>query len=73
MATITFDLPVSQLIDAVKNLGSAERRKILNALYDMEEERAIDEALQESMTDADQGHVYPHASVMSETRAKYGL
>ncbi len=48
---LSFCFSVLRLVDSVKKLSGAERRKILNTLYEMEEERANDEALKESIGD----------------------
>lgn len=41
--------------------------------YSQEDEKAIDEALQRSMTDFDRGRVSAHTEVMQRVKDKYGI
>ena len=73
MSTVTLDISVSQLIESIKKMKADERQQILKELYEMEEKHFIEEALKESLEEADNEEIFPHESVVAEMRQKYGL
>jgi len=71
MLTVQVKLSVEDIIASLQNLDLEERNKLQNALFELQDDIELEQAIQEGMEDIKNGRVSPHEAVMKEIKAKY--
>ena len=71
MLTVQVKLMVEDIIASPDDVSYDERGKLQYALYDLQNDTTLDEAITEARGDIKNGRVYAHADVMREIKAKY--
>jgi predicted transcriptional regulator len=71
MLTVQVKLSVEDITASLDNLDDGERKKLQYALYDLQNDTGIDEAIKEAREDIKNGRVHAHEDVMREIKAKY--
>ena len=71
MLTVQVKLDIEDIIGSLQNLDTNEREKLQNALFELQNDLALEQAVQEGLEDVKHGRVSSHESVMKEIKAKY--
>ena len=71
MLTVQVKLNIDDIIASLQNLDNTEREKLQNALFDLQNDLELREAIQEGLDDVKNGRVHSHDAVMKEIKAKY--
>jgi hypothetical protein len=71
MLTVQVKLSVEDIIGSLNNLDEGEREKLQYALYDLQNDAALDEAIKEAREDVRNGKLHSHEDVTREIKAKY--
>jgi hypothetical protein len=71
MLTVQVKLSVEDIIASLDNLDNDEREKLQYALYDLQNDAALDEAIKEARENIKNGRIHAHEEVMREIKAKY--
>ena len=71
MLTVQVKLSIEDIIASLQNLDNIEREKLQNALFDLQNDLELREAIQEGLDDVKNGRVSSHESVMKEIKQKY--
>ena len=64
-------LNIDDIIASLQNLNNKERAKLQNALFELQNDLDLKEAIQEGLADVKSGRVSSHDSVMKEIKAKH--
>jgi predicted transcriptional regulator len=64
-------LSVDEIIASLQNLNNAERKKLQNALFELQNDIDLKNAIQENLDDIKNGRVSAHESIMKEIKATY--
>jgi len=64
-------LNIDDIIASLQNLDNNERARLQNALFELQNDLDLKEAIQEGLADVKSGRVSSHASVMKEIKAKH--
>ncbi|HZY38083.1 MAG TPA: hypothetical protein VFE53_15615 [Mucilaginibacter sp.] len=71
MLAVQVKLSVEDIIASLDNLDQDEREKLQYALYNLQNDAALDEAIKEACDDIKNGRVHAHEEVMREIKANY--
>jgi len=71
MLTDNMKLDIDQIISSLQNLDNKERARLQNALFELQNDLDLKEAIQEGLADVKSGRVSSHESVMKEIKAKH--
>ena len=71
MLTVQVKLSIEDIIASLQNLDNVEREKLQNALFDLQNDLELREAIQEGLDDVKNGRVSSHESVVKEIKQKY--
>jgi predicted transcriptional regulator len=71
MLTVQVKLNIDDVISSLQDLDNYEREKLQNALFELQNDMELREAIQEGLDDIKHGRVSSHESVMAEIKAKY--
>jgi predicted transcriptional regulator len=71
MLTVQVKLNIDDIIASLQNLDNTEREKLQNALFDLQNDLELREAIQEGLDDVKNGRVHSHDAIMKEIKAKY--
>jgi hypothetical protein len=71
MQTDKVKLNVDEIIASLQNLDNSERTKLQNALFELQNDLDLKEAIQQSLDDIKNGRVSAHESIMKEIKATY--
>lgn len=64
-------LNIDDIIASLQNLDNNERTRLQNALFELQNDLDLKEAIQEGLADVKSGRVSSHNSVMKEIKAKH--
>jgi predicted transcriptional regulator len=64
-------LNIDDIIASLQNLDNSERRKLQNALFELQNDLDLKAAIQEGLADVKSGRVSSHDSVMKEINAMH--
>jgi len=64
-------LNIDDIIASLQNLNNAERTKLQNALFDLQNDLDLKDAIKEGLDDIKNGRVSSHEAVMKEIKEKY--
>ncbi|HEY8782712.1 MAG TPA: hypothetical protein VIM16_13900 [Mucilaginibacter sp.] len=64
-------LNIDDIIASLQNLDNNERAKLQNALFDLQNDLDLKEAIKEGLEDVKSGRVSSHESIMKEIKEKY--
>jgi predicted transcriptional regulator len=71
MLTNNIKLNIDDIISSLQNLDNSERAKLQNALFELQNDLDLKDAIQESLDDIKSGRVSSHEAVMKEINAKH--
>ena len=71
MLTVQVKLSVEDIIASLDDLDHDEREKLQFALYDLQNDTDLQDAIVEAHEDIKNGRVHAHEDVMREIKAKY--
>lgn len=71
MLTVQVKLSIEDIIGSLPNLELNEVEKLQNALADLKNEIAVQQAVNEGLEDIKHGRTTPHDAVMNEIKSKY--
>jgi predicted transcriptional regulator len=71
MLTNETKLSIDDIIAALPGLDNSERAKLHNALFELQNDLDLKEAIQEGLEDKKNGRVSSHEAVMAEIKATY--
>jgi hypothetical protein len=71
MLTNNVKLNIDDIISSLQNLDNNERAKLQNALFELQSDLDLKEAIEESLDDIKSGRVSSHEAVMKEINAKH--
>jgi len=71
MLTNNVKLNIDDIILSLQNLDNNERAKLQNALFELQNDLDLKEAIEESLDDIKSGRVSSHEAVMKEIKAKH--
>jgi len=71
MLTENVKLNIDDIIASLQNLDNSERAKLQNALFELQNDLDLKEAIQENLDDRKSGRVSSHDAVMKEINAKH--
>ena len=71
MLTNNMELNIDDIISSLQNLDNNERAKLQNALFELQNDLDLKEAIEESLDDIKSGRVSSHEAVMKEIKEKY--
>lgn len=66
MLTAEMKLNIDDIIDSLQNLNNNERARLLKALFELQNDLDLKEAIQEGLEDIKTGRVSAHEAVMRE-------
>jgi predicted transcriptional regulator len=64
-------LNVDDIIASLPDLDNNERTRLQNALFELQNDLDLKEAIEQGLEDIKNGRVSAHQSVMNEIKAKY--
>ncbi len=64
-------LSIDDIISSLQNLNNSERAKLQNALFELQNDLDLKEAIEESLDDIKSGRVSSHEAVMKEIKEKH--
>jgi predicted transcriptional regulator len=73
MTTNNTSLNIDDIIAALPGFDNNERAKLHVALFDLQNDLDLQQAIQEGLDDVKNGRVLAHEEVMKEIKAKYNL
>jgi predicted transcriptional regulator len=71
MLTVQVKLSIDDIISSLQNLDINEREKLQNALFELQNDLELQQAIQEGLEDVKNGRVSSHKVVMKEIKSKY--
>ena len=71
MLIFQIKLSVDDIIASLASLNHDEREKLQYALYDLQNNAGLDEAIKEAREDVRNGKLHSHEDVTREIKAKY--
>jgi predicted transcriptional regulator len=71
MLTVQVKLSIDDIISSLQNLDINEREKLQNALFELQNDLELEQAIQEGLEDIKNGRVSSHEVVMKEIKSKY--
>jgi predicted transcriptional regulator len=71
MVTVQIKLSVEDIITTLPALDKLEREKLQNALFELQNDLELQQAVDEGLDDIINGRVSNHDAVMTEIKAKY--
>jgi hypothetical protein len=71
MLTNNIKLNIDDIISSLQNLDNSERAKLQNALFELQNDLDLKEAIEESLDDIKSGRVSSHEAVMKEIKEKH--
>ena len=71
MQTDKTKLSVEDIIESLQSLDNSERKRLQNALFELQNDLDLKHAIQENLDDIKNGRVSSHESIMKEIKATY--
>lgn len=71
MVNIQIKLNIEELIGSLHSLNALELEKLQKALSQLQNERGLEQAVEEGLEDIRQGKVHSHENVIREIKVKY--
>jgi predicted transcriptional regulator len=71
MQTDKIKLSVEDIIASLQSLDNSERTRLQNALFELQNDLDLKDAIQQSLDDIKNGRVSSHESIMKEIKATY--
>ena len=71
MVTGQAKLSVEDIIESLYDLDNIEREKLQKALFELQNDLELQNAIQEGLDDIKHGRVSSHEAIMKEIKAKY--
>jgi predicted transcriptional regulator len=71
MLTVQVKLSIDDVIASLQNLNNKEREKLQDALFELQNDLDLQQAIREGLEDVKNGRVHSHEAVMKEIKAKY--
>jgi len=71
MVTVQVKLSVEDIISSLPELDRFELEKLQNALFELQNDLDLQQAVNEGLEDVKNGRVRPHEAVMNGIKAKY--
>jgi hypothetical protein len=64
-------LSVEEIIESLRDLDSSEREKLQSALFELESDLGLQNAIRQGLDDKKNGRVSAHDAIMKEIKEKY--